>query len=114
MGVKPRLYRPPHRKLSLWEINYVHKAGMIEVTWTLETAELGRQSGNQEANQIIQRICPGDLVLLYDGYGIEHGDKHADKNATVEVVKIMILQLESEGYIFVTVPELLGTTAYLN
>ena len=113
-GIKPRLYRPPHGKLSPWEIRYVHNAGMIEVTWTLEVPELDGHSGDTEAQKIVKEIKPGDIILLHDGYGTEHNDKHANKSATVEAVKVIVPQLEAEGYTFVTVPELLGIATYLN
>ena len=118
LGVKPYLYRPPHGKLSPWEIHYAHNMGMIEVTWTIEAPELAGWSGAQEAQYIVKKVGvkngSGDIILLHDGYGTEHNDKHADKSATVEAVKMIISQLEAEGYTFVTVPELLGTASYLN
>lgn len=117
LGIKPYLYRPPHGKLSPWEIHYVHNMGMIEVTWTIESAELAGWSGAQEAQYIVSKVGTkngsGDIILLHDGYGTEHNDKHSDKSAAVEAVKIIIPELEAEGYIFVTVPELLGTPSYL-
>jgi peptidoglycan/xylan/chitin deacetylase (PgdA/CDA1 family) len=114
LGVKPRLYRPPHGRLSPWEIHYVHAARMVEVTWNVETLELAGRSGAQEGQDIVKKALPGDIILLHDGYGTEHNDKHADKTATVEAVKIIIPQLLAKGYTFVTVPELLGVTPYLN
>ncbi len=113
-GVKPKLYRPPHGKLSPWEIHYVHTSGMVEVTWTVETKELVGRSAAQEAQDIINRTRPGDILLLHDGYGTEHNDQHADKSLTVEAVAIIIEKLQAEGYSFVTVPQLLGVTPYLN
>jgi peptidoglycan/xylan/chitin deacetylase (PgdA/CDA1 family) len=114
VGVKPRLYRPPHGKLSPWEIHYVREEGMIEVTWTVESPELAGWSGTQEAQDIVNKTRPGDIILLHDGYGTEHNDKHADKSATVEAVPIIIEKLEAEGYTFVTVPQLLDVAPYLN
>jgi peptidoglycan/xylan/chitin deacetylase (PgdA/CDA1 family) len=113
-GVKPRLYRPPHGKLSPWEIHYVHNAGMVEVTWTVETLELSGRSASQEAQDMINKTHPGDILLLHDGYGTEHDDQHANKSLTVQAVALIIPQLEAEGYTFVTVPQLLGISPYLN
>lgn len=113
-GVKPRLYRPPHGKKSPWELDYLKNAGMVEVNWTVESPELAGWTGAQEAQYIINKTHPGDIIILHDGYGLEHNDKHADKGATVEAVGFIVPRLEAEGYIFVTVPELLHITPYLN
>ena len=113
-GVKPHLYRPPHGKLTPWEIHYVNRDGMIEVTWTVETRELSGQSAESEAQDIINRTKPGDILLLHDGYGTEHGDQHADKTLTVKAVALIVQKLHSEGYTFVTVPQLLDVKPYLN
>jgi peptidoglycan/xylan/chitin deacetylase (PgdA/CDA1 family) len=113
-GVKPRLYRPPHGKLSPWEIHYVNRDGMIEVTWTVETTELNGKTAEQEAQNLINKTRPGDILLLHDGYGTEHNDKNADKTKTVQAVDILIQKLQAAGYTFVTVPQLLDVSPYLN
>jgi len=113
-GVKPRLYRPPHGKLSPWEIHYVNRDGLLEVTWTVETTELNGMSAAQEAQDLINKTGPGDILLLHDGYGTQHNDKNSDKSKTVQAVTILIQKLQADGYTFVTVPELLDVNPYLN
>jgi peptidoglycan/xylan/chitin deacetylase (PgdA/CDA1 family) len=113
-GVQPKLYRPPHGKLSPWEIHYVHSAGMIEVTWTVETYELAGRSASQEAQDLINKTHPGDILLLHDGYGTEHFDKNADKTLTAQAVSILIPKLQAEGYTFVTLSQLLDVSPYFN
>jgi peptidoglycan/xylan/chitin deacetylase (PgdA/CDA1 family) len=87
---------------------------MIEINWTVGTPELVGRSPVQEAQDIINKARPGDIILLHDGYGLEHNNPHADKSVTVQTLPIIIQKLEAEGYQFITVPQLLDVTPYLN
>ncbi|MBI2831340.1 MAG: polysaccharide deacetylase family protein [Chloroflexi bacterium] len=111
-GVLPYLYRPPHGKKTPWELGAVKKNGMIEVNWNVATAELTGRPATWIAQQIVRKTTPGDIILLHDGYGIDHDIPRANKSVTVEALPIIIEQLHAKGYMFVTVPDLLGTPAY--
>jgi peptidoglycan/xylan/chitin deacetylase (PgdA/CDA1 family) len=118
-GVKPRLYRPPHGKKSPWELHDVKSMGLIEVTWTASANEahddliFGKPSPEEVAKEIIDKVKPGRIILLHDGYGTNHNDQKSDRSLTVKVLPIIIKELRSQGYEFVTVPELIGIPPYL-
>jgi peptidoglycan/xylan/chitin deacetylase (PgdA/CDA1 family) len=114
VGVKPHLYRPPHGKKSPWELDAVRDQGMIEVTWTVSSAELNGATPSSLAENIIRGTHRGDIILMHDGYGTQHNCEKADKSLTVEALPIIIEKLQAEGYTFVTVPELLDVPAYNN
>lgn len=114
LGVSPHLYRPPHGRKSPWEIRAVEKAGLIEITWSVSTRELAGKTSSEMARDIIANTDPGEIILLHDGYGTEHDSARADKSATVQMLPEIIEQLQSKGFRFVTVPELLGVPAYNN
>jgi chitin deacetylase len=86
--------------------------GLDEVVWNIATDELSGKSPEYMAQQIIQNAKPGGVILLHDGYGTLHGSGRADKSATVAMVPIIIQRLKAEGYIFVTIPQLLDLPAY--
>ncbi len=111
-GVEPHLYRPPHGKKTPWEMADVKKAGLVEVLWNIETNELSPKSAEFKADQIVSKAKPGGIILLHDGYGTEHNTPRSDKSETVTIVSIVIQRLQSEGYTFVTIPELFNVPAY--
>ncbi len=114
LGVTPHLYRPPHGRKSPWELYKARKLGLAEVTWSVSTGELHAKSAASVAQQIVRKTGPGGIILLHDGYGTEHNDRHADKGLTVQALPSIIEQLQAKGYRFVTVPQLLGIPAYNN
>jgi peptidoglycan/xylan/chitin deacetylase (PgdA/CDA1 family) len=114
VGVKPHLYRPPHGKKSPWELDAIRDEGMIEVTWSVSSAELNGATASSLAENIIRETHGGSIILMHDGYGTQHNCQKADKSLTVEALPIIIQKLQAEGYTFVTVPELLDVPAYNN
>ena len=118
VGVRPHLYRPPHGKKSPWELEAVKKGGLIEVTWSVSAndqhvlAFLGEPSPETLSREIVSRTNPGGIILLHDGYGTLHDTVKADKSLTVKALPLIIEQLQTRGYRFVTVPELLNVPAY--
>lgn len=119
-GVVPHLYRPPHGKKSPWELKCLRDEGLVVVNWSVSTNEqhlllyFGKPTAGKLARDIINKVKPGKIVLLHDGYGTEHDTQHADKSLTVQVLPIVIKELEAQGYRFVTIPELLGIEPYDN
>jgi peptidoglycan/xylan/chitin deacetylase (PgdA/CDA1 family) len=111
-GVKPHLYRPPHGKKTPWELEAIKHEGFVEVMWNISTNELSGRSPQFMADQIIKKSSPGGIILLHDGYGIIHGSERSDKSDTVAMLPIIIEHLQSEGYTFVTIPELFNVPAY--
>jgi peptidoglycan/xylan/chitin deacetylase (PgdA/CDA1 family) len=111
-GVKPHLYRPPHGKKSPWELQAIKGEGYLEVLWSISTPELKGTSPQLMANDIVRQAKPGGIILLHDGYGTLHGAGRAVKEATVQMLPLIIGQLKAKGYSFVTVPELLNVPAY--
>lgn len=118
LGVVPNLYRPPHGRKTPWELHEVKENGLIEITWSVSAndqhalAWFGTPSPETFSEDIVSRTHPGEIILLHDGYGTLHDTVKSDKSLTVKALPLIIEQLESEGYTFVTVPELLDMPAY--
>jgi peptidoglycan/xylan/chitin deacetylase (PgdA/CDA1 family)/glycosyltransferase involved in cell wall biosynthesis len=117
-GVLPHLYRPPHGKKTPWEIDCVKENNMIEITWSVSyndqvgfSADLIKAAENFAA-KIVSKTSPGSIILLHDGYGLEHDSQHADRSLTILALPLIIEQLQAQGYRFVTVPVLLNVPAY--
>ncbi len=117
-GVWPHLYRPPHGKKTPWELDCVEKNNLIEITWSVsynDQATIGTDLAQYAvtfANNIVKRASPGSIILLHDGYGLEHNTLFADRSLTILALPLIIEQLQAKGYRFVTVPALLQVPAY--
>ncbi len=90
------------------------KDGLIQVAWAASTGELRVKSAALLAQRIVSKTDPGEIILLHDGYGTDHNTVKSDKSLTVQALPLIIEQMQSKGYRFVTVPELLGVPAYNN
>jgi peptidoglycan/xylan/chitin deacetylase (PgdA/CDA1 family) len=111
VGVKPRFFRPPYGFKSPWQLRHVRSRGLIVVDWNDDGLDYRRKSPEQIAQRAISKAKPGGIILLHDGDGIKHG---ANRSKTVQALPIIISTLRSQGYRFVTIPELVGKSAYLN
>lgn len=112
-GILPHLYRPPHGKKTPWELDCVKENNLIEITWSVEVNDqVGLDAVNSFADKVVNKVRPGGIILLHDGYGLEHNNLHADKTFTVRALPLIIKQLLAKGYRFVTVPQLLNVPAY--
>ncbi|MEW6142227.1 MAG: glycosyltransferase [Chloroflexota bacterium] len=113
-GIKPHLYRPPHGKKTPWELKQVRDDNLVEITWSISVNEAVIKSPEVLAQAITDRERDGRIILLHDGYGIEHGTRNADKSLTVEALPLIIEKLRQDGYRFVTVPQLFNIKPYNN
>jgi peptidoglycan/xylan/chitin deacetylase (PgdA/CDA1 family) len=113
-GVMPHLYRPPHGKKTPWELDCVKENNLIEITWSVTANDqVGLAGATDFASKIVSKVAPGSIVLLHDGYGLDHDTAKADRSFTVQALPLIIKQLLAKGYRFVTVPVLLGVPAYV-
>jgi peptidoglycan/xylan/chitin deacetylase (PgdA/CDA1 family) len=117
-GVSPHLYRPPHGKKSPWELAYLKSHNMVAVNWSLATNDqhaflnFGRPTPEGFAAAIVKNAGPGKIILMHDGYGLNHDDALSDKSLTCKALPLIIKELKSEGYTFKTIPEILGVPSY--
>ena len=117
-GVLPHLYRPPHGRKTPWELDCVKKNSLIEITWSVSSSDQPGPDVDMETaidayiGKIIKKIHPGGIILMHDGYGIEHNNQDSDRTFSVKALRLIIEQLLAQGYEFVTVPALLDIPAY--
>ena len=58
--------------------------------------------------KVRRQIRGGDVILLHDG---SHAAFGADRSQTIVATDRLITQYKSEGYEFVTIPEMMGKQA---
>jgi peptidoglycan/xylan/chitin deacetylase (PgdA/CDA1 family) len=103
-GVYAHFFRPPQGLRSPWLMRVLDQDSLVMVTWDDAPGDWFPYSARQLADGTIQQAHPGSIILLHDGLNLA---RHPDRSATVEALPIIIHRLRSEGYRFVTVPELL-------
>lgn len=98
-GKKPTLFRPPYgsyRKEALAQI--AKDSGYKIILWTtIDARDWQNPPASKIASTITENAKNGDIILLHD---------YATDN-TVEALEILIPEMQSKGFEFVTVSELL-------
>lgn len=99
-GIRPRLFRPPKGKISSRELWLVESHGYQVVLWSVSADHREAKTPQQMAARVIRMVRPGAIILMHDGpLPIRWKDAAA--------LPLIIEELRSLGYRFVTVPELL-------
>jgi len=109
-GVRPHLFRPPYGRKTPWELEYVKRKGLVTVTWSVSANDPHKPPSDAITEKVLHAARPGAIILLHDGNGIKHG---ADRSRTVAALPQIIESLKAQGYTFVTVPEVLGISPYI-
>ena len=101
-GVRPVLFRPPRGRCSDNLMRMASQLGYQTVLWTVYPADSGHPPMEYIYKKVTKLVRPGSIVLLHDGIP-----------STNEALPHILDTLQSQGYKFVTVSELLSTkTSY--
>ena len=96
----PYLFRPPEGRYDKNDVDTLTRLGYSVVLWSVDTDDWSGVTTEHILNQIRGSIGNGDIILCHDFL--------TEKCHTVEALRIIIPELLSQGYEFVTVSELLG------
>lgn len=97
-GQSPMWFRPPYGMRFPWTLLQARSTGMSTVLWSNCPRDWQCPGHKVIAKRVIEKIFPGDIVLLHDGGG--------DRSQTVAALKLIIRILRRHGYAFVRVDEL--------
>ena len=92
-GEYPEYIRPP---FGCWKCNLDYETKMIEVLWDVDPLDWKTSNSDVIAKRVVDKVGENDIILLHD----------ASESSVVSAFKI-IDQLQSDGYVFVTVEEIL-------
>ncbi len=98
VGYAPSYIRPPGGNI---DVKGIEAAGTLAdgyIGWTVDPHDYELPGADAIAESILNQVSPGSIVLLHDGGG--------DRTQTIEAIKTVIPKLQSEGYTFVTIDEL--------
>jgi peptidoglycan-N-acetylglucosamine deacetylase len=108
VGEHSKLFRPPFGGRLPSTLKIARALGLEPVMWNVT----GRDWKGKPAEYVERRVCGqirgGDVILLHDGCHEAFG---ADRSQTVIATDRLIARYKSEGYEFVTVPEMMEKEA---
>lgn len=109
IGRSPALYRPPWllRTPALQATLRSHGLRPISGDFC-HPLEVFQVSPLRIARRALAKAGPGAILIFHDGFN----SHQADRSKTVQAVKIVVARLIRQGYLFVTVDELLDIPAY--
>ncbi len=103
-GTRPKLFRPPFGARDFLVLQVAHDRGYRVIMWSVPLP--GDWTGPPPAliaKRVLAHVKSGSIIVLHDG----NKGRYGDRRSTVDATKLIVKTLLSEGYRFVTVPQLL-------
>lgn len=100
LKVTTHLFRPPYGILTNGMAAQAKKEKHAVILWSTSGVDWQKPSPIRIANDVLENVHPGGIILLHDGGG--------NRNNTVQALPLIIPRLQQKGYKFVTVPQLLA------
>lgn len=98
VGFTPIMYRPPYGVTRNAMTPLALEQKDVVVIWTATSEDTKTKSAEKIYRNVAFTPNPGEIILMHDGYG---------RTWTAEALPKIIQRLQSKGFEFVTVPELL-------
>lgn len=103
-GTAPHILRPPHGFRDPAVMGMMEERGLKVVEWSVMSRDWTNPGVEVIVDRTVQKVKNGSIILLHDGDGIA---LQASRMQTVEATRRIIQTLSAQGYIFVTVDEIL-------
>lgn len=104
VGEHSNLFRPPFGGRRPAVLRMARGMGFEPIMWNVTGYDWNATSAEQIERKVTRQVRGGDVVLLHDG---GHRDFGADRSYTVTATDRLISRYKSEGYEFVTIPEMM-------
>jgi peptidoglycan/xylan/chitin deacetylase (PgdA/CDA1 family) len=105
-GVTPSLFRPPFGGRRPGTLSTVRELGLEPVMWKVTCFDWKPTSADKVFAHAQKQIRGGDVILMHDGDQLAMG---ADRSPSVAATDRLIAQYKTQGYDFVTIPEMMAT-----
>ena len=97
---RPHLFRPPQGALNEAVEHCAEQGDYTLVLWSLDTRDWECKNTEQIVDTVLERIRPGDIVLMHDYIGVS--------SKTPEALRRLLPKLLERGFEPTTVSDLLG------
>jgi len=105
VGEHSHLFRPPFGGRRPGVFSLVRSLGLEPIMWNVTGYDWNAPSADYIDQKVTRKVRGGDVVLLHDGW---HSAFGADRAKTVTAVERLIVRYKTEGYEFVTIPDMLS------
>ena len=105
VGEPSNLFRPPFGGRRPAVLRMARQMGLEPVMWNVTGYDWNATSVEYIEQKVTSKVRGGDVILLHDG---GHHAFGADRSYTVAVTDRLISRYKSEGFEFVTIPEMMG------
>ena len=92
-GEKVSFVRPPY---GSWDKSFEKELNMFPVLWTIDPLDWCSQSSTNVEKRILSKARENAIILLHDEYA-----------SSIEAALFIVDELQSQGYVFVTVEEIM-------
>ena len=103
-GVTPTLLRPPQGRTNDAITGIARDLGMAEVEWSATGSDYATNDSHLIADRILKHSGRDGIILLHDYVD----PTNRGYNGTVASIPLIVSKLQSQGYTFVTVSQLLA------
>ncbi len=104
VGEHSNLFRPPFGGRRPAVLRIARELGLEPVMWNVTGYDWNAPPAPVIEAKVVRRIRGGDVILLHDG---GHKQLGADRSQTVLATDRLIARYKSQGYDFVTIPEMI-------
>ena len=108
VGEHSRLFRPPFGGRRPSTLRIARALGLEPVMWSVTGWDWKGKPAEFVERKVVQQVRGGDVLLLHDGSHVAFG---ADRSQSVIATDHLIARYRSEGYEFLTVPEMMEKLA---
>ncbi len=106
IGEHSNLFRPPFGGRTPTTLRVARELGLEPVMWNVTGYDWNAPSAEHVERKVTARVRGGNVILLHDGGHVALG---ADRSGTVEATDRLIAKYKTEGFGFVTVPEMMDS-----
>jgi peptidoglycan-N-acetylglucosamine deacetylase len=103
-GKAANLFRPPFGGRRPAVLRIAREMGLEPIMWNVTGYDWNAPPADVIERKVSRKIHGGDVILLHDG---GHKELGADRSQTVLATDHFIARYKSEGYEFVTIPEMM-------
>lgn len=106
-GETPALFRPPFGGRRPAVLRIALELGLLPVMWNVTGYDWNAPPAGTIERKVARQIRGGDVILLHDG---GHKQMGADRSNTVIATDRLVGRYASQGYEFVSLPQMMGMT----
>jgi peptidoglycan-N-acetylglucosamine deacetylase len=104
VGEHPNLFRPPFGGRRPAVLSIARRMGLEPIMWNVTGYDWNATAAEPIEQKVSSQVQGGNVILLHDGGHREFG---ANRSYTVTATDRLICRYKSEGYEFLTIPQMM-------